>query len=199
MVTFSSPLAMALVPRAPPPRMGQTEEAARAAWLRKLDVPSRGASSLPEQAYGRVVPTPDARRRAESQGGWLDEDDAKAAWLASLDDEPSWINRSEIAALADECYESVLYESGDATACEMLSNEEQAKAEWLGRIEEDAKACWLTSLDAEPSWTRGNRNARQVSSVEAYKAELRREIAELAMVNKQILSFYWREGVVNGE
>ena len=61
------------------------------------------------------------------------EEQAKAAWLAKLDNEPSW---TTVAPPAPAVYE--------ASPAPVYANPEDA-----------AKAAWLASLDNEPVWTVG--------------------------------------------
>ena len=62
-----------------------------------------------------------------------DREQAKAAWLAKLDNEPSW---TTVAPPAPAVYE--------ASPAPVYANPEDA-----------AKAAWLASLDNEPVWTVG--------------------------------------------
>ena len=82
--------------------------------------------------------------------GQLSEEEAKKAWLAKLDTEPSW--KTKVAGLGEAC------DQGVNEACDTLQVEAAAKAAWLASLdgsvkpsaasgamtaEEKAKAEWL--------------------------------------------------------
>jgi len=153
------------------------EEAAKRAWLAKLDAPTWGAvaAGVSEVAAATSV----------ASAGKMTEDEAKKRWLERLD-APTWGQAAnallEVAGaaavtadLAEKC------ESGEDAACDLLTREEEAKQAWLARLdaptwgavtaavtavssavqsssqgamsaEQVAKAAWLAKLDQEPSW-----------------------------------------------
>lgn len=108
------------------------------------------------------------------------EDEAKAAWLAKLD-APAWGKAAEaMSTVAEEAshFQKLNKEcdSGDSTACDAISREEEAKIAWLAKIdvpswgqaaaamkeigkesmpsasEEAAKIAWLAKLDEPGVW-----------------------------------------------
>jgi len=93
------------------------EEAAKQAWLAKLDVPSWGPQ-------GGVVPVAAAPVAAPM----ATEDAAKAAWLAKLD-VPSWGPSPKVAQLTEDC------NAGFQQACHSLDVEQAAKAAWLAKLD----------------------------------------------------------------
>ena len=118
-----------------------SEDAAKKAWLAKLDTPTWGATPANNK---------------------MSEDEAKKAWLAKLD-VPTWGGQAapQVTALMNDC------EAGDDVACgSLVMAEEEAKKAWLAKLdvptwgrsantakmtEEAAKKAWLAKLDV-PSW-----------------------------------------------
>ena len=171
------------------------EDAARRAWLSKLDVPTWGATAAAvTQVAAGMAPSAPAQP--------VSEEEAKAAWLAKLDT-PVWGKASEtlnvvaaeaamVRQLQDDCY------AGYEEACDTLNMEESAKKAWLAKLdapawgaaaaavndiandlllnlsEAEAKAAWLAKLDAA-TW--GNA-AAALSSVVAEASQLNRLAAE---------------------
>ena len=145
-----------------------SEDAAKAAWLSKLDVPNWGAAA---QVVNDIIEVTNMNPSADA---------AKAAWLAKLDP-PTWGKAaaaitevvSEAAQIADL---SAKCESGEQVACKHLSNEDKAKAAWLSKLDlpawgqvaatvsagavatlgagtHAAKAAWLSKIeDNQPTW-----------------------------------------------
>lgn len=140
-------------------------DAAKAAWLARLDVPSFQSSpqnlGLVGDRFAAVAEAPAAPIDAQS------EDTAKAQWLAKLDTEPAWKAAPVNFALAAP------------------KGENNAKVAWLARLdnepnwksgsvvptaepvaapvvaaapvdpvylEDSAKAAWLARLETEPQW-----------------------------------------------
>ena len=83
--------------------------------------------------------------------------EAKKAWLSKLTAPKAMADMAQLASLTQSC------NSGETTACEELSREEEAKQAWLARLdvpswgggavksEEEAKRAWLAKLEA-PVW-----------------------------------------------
>ena len=161
------------------------EEEAKQAWLAKLDVPSWGKAATAMEEIAAEMAAVDSApelldhlpKMTEEQAkqawlakldapvwGKMTEEQAKQAWLAKLD-APVWgqavavmtsvvAEATKMAELTEEC------NAGDSTACDTLSNEEEAKKVWLAKLdvpswgkmtEEQAKKKWLAKLDA-PVW-----------------------------------------------
>ena len=161
------------------------EEEAKQAWLAKLDVPSWGKAATAMEEIAAEMAAVDSApehldhlpKMTEEQAkqawlakldapvwGKMTEEQAKQAWLAKLD-APVWgqavavmtsvvAEATKMAELTEEC------NAGDSTACDTLSNEEEAKKAWLAKLdvpswgkmtEEQAKKKWLAKLDA-PVW-----------------------------------------------
>ena len=154
----------ALLVRTHPISMSAAEDAAKAAWLAKLDAPAFGGSVVPA-AGPTASQAPESTAAAPNP---TSEDAAKAAWLAKLD-APAWDSArpTTMPALATATH-------SDASA------EDAAKRAWLAKIDapswgasdrmaqpatsafltetsaqaasaEAAKAAWLSKLEA-PSW-----------------------------------------------
>jgi len=155
------------------------EEEAKQAWLAKLDVPSWGkAATAMEEIAAEMIAVESAPKMSEEEAkqawlakldapvwGKMTEEQAKQAWLAKLD-APVWgqaaavmtsvvAEATKMAELTEEC------NAGDSTACDTLSNEEEAKKAWLAKLdvpswgkmtEEQAKKKWLAKLDVPASW-----------------------------------------------
>jgi len=137
-----------------------SEDAAKAAWLARLDAPEWGkAAAAMTQAVAEAAEM-DALAYACDSGvqqaceSLSREDDAKRAWLAKLD-VPTW----GAAAAAVTAVAAEVEMAPDSSA------EEIAKQAWLARLdapawgstasvdtsEDAAKAAWLARLDA-PKW-----------------------------------------------
>ena len=164
-------------------------EEAKRAWLAKQDVPRWGKPSSAAAAPAAApvpapAPAPVPVQAAAPAAPQPSAEEAKRAWLAKLD-RPTWGKAAkvlagvmsealDIAALAEKC------DSGDDTACDSLSSEEEAKKAWLAKLdvptwgkvsaavsatamttfaatvtvdEAAAKRAWLAKLDA-PTWGR---------------------------------------------
>ena len=130
------------------------EEAAKRAWLARLDAPTWGAvaAAVAEVAAGVAGSKPTAAEEA-----------AKQAWLARLD-EPTWRKASSSlvsiagsaaaqAALAEDCRQGV-----DEACKRLTTREEDAKKAWLARMEtsewgavNQAVTAVATEMAAEPT------------------------------------------------
>ena len=156
------------------------EDEAKKAWLARLDAPTWGAVAAAVTTVAAEVaaqPTSTATSTEEA---------AKQAWLAKLD-APTWgkaaSSLTEIAgasAVTQELTEKC--DGGIVSACDALSNEEEAKKAWLAKLdaptwgavtaavstvaqevssspamsaEAIAKRAWLESIDSTPSWLSG--------------------------------------------
>jgi len=146
-----------------------TEEAAKAAWLARLDAPSWGQASttmseVAGQASALLALTEDCDSGVEAACDTLSrEEEAKRAWLASLD-VPAWgAAAAAVSAVASQ------------VSAPAAVSEEEAKQAWLARLdaptwgkgvvsptggaaasparlsEDEAKRAWLARLDA-PTW-----------------------------------------------
>lgn len=124
-----------------------SEDEAKLAWLARLDTPAWGrqtsaatpAASAPASSAPPVsVPAGESAAPA----GNLSEEEAKLAWLARLD-APTWgqaaaavtqvaADASLFAAMEQAC------ETGVQEACDSLSREEEAKREWLAKLDAPA-------------------------------------------------------------
>ena len=140
------------------------EEEAKQAWLKKLDVPSWGKAATAMEEIAAEMAAVDSAPEHLDHLPKMTEEQAKQAWLAKLD-APVWgqavavmtsvvAEATKMAELTEEC------NAGDSTACDTLSNEEEAKKAWLAKLdvpswgkmtEEQAKKKWLAKLDA-PVW-----------------------------------------------
>ena len=114
----------------------EEEDAAKKAWLAKLDAPSwtsaaKAVSDIVEVASQSVA----ERQAADSQS----KGEAKAAWMRELDSD-GWGQAAKVmsevmeeatrmADLEEEC------EAGGTAACEPLSTEEEAKRKWLAKLD----------------------------------------------------------------
>ena len=106
------------------------EEAAKQAWLAKLDAPTWGAVAAAVTEVAAAV---------NVESGQPGEEQAKKAWLSRLD-APTWGAAAstlvEVAgdavnteALTEAC------DSGENVACDMLNQEADAKAKWLAMLD----------------------------------------------------------------
>lgn len=109
----------------------KSEHKAKKAWLARLDAPSWGMMAIALAAVSSEIVQDATEKKSE--------DEAKEAWLARLD-APSWGKAAKMmATVAQEA--SVMQEmteacdQGDDNACESLSHEEEAKKEWLARLD----------------------------------------------------------------
>ena len=114
------------------------EEEAKLAWLARIQppAPAYSSSALP------AVPAPAMPVPSVPMAGQRSESDARAAWLAKLD-APSWGQAADaMQTVATEAAQvQVMTEAcddGDITACDQLSYEEEAKKEWLTRVDAEA-------------------------------------------------------------
>ena len=141
------------------------EEEAKQAWLAKLDVPSWGKAATAMEEIAAEMAAVDSAPELLDHLPKMTEEQAKQAWLAKLD-APVWgqavavmtsvvAEATKMAELTEEC------NAGDSTACDTLSNEEEAKKAWLAKLdvpswgkmtEEQAKKKWLAKLDVPASW-----------------------------------------------
>lgn len=134
----TAPIASAAA--APPAAAYETDEAAKQAWLAKLD-------NQPSWAVGG-------------------EAAAKAAWLAKVDSQPSWTTGASAPVsvpVVAPVAEPVAAPQPVAFAPVADASEAAAKAAWLARLDiqptrtavvdvDAAKAAWLASIEQEPSW-----------------------------------------------
>jgi len=178
---------MVLSPRAGPPRMSVGEDAAKAAWLAKLDAPSWGvSSSVPLSAAGDgdgnvvppVSPIASVAPVAEYQ--------AKAAWLASLDSEPSWKSSGgggSLGSASEDAAKKWLARldstpswvggvaSSQVTA--LVDDCKQGDDQACGTLvtcEDEAKRAWLARLDSTPSWVGGGSRAEVDAALDSPSA-----------------------------
>jgi len=105
-----APAAAASPAAAAAPAASPGEDAAKLAWLAKLESAGWGGQGAPAASGAAEVSLPM-------------EESSKAAWLAKQD-VPSW-GAKVGAVLAEVC------EQGVEEACEALTREEEAKANWL--------------------------------------------------------------------
>lgn len=137
-LAFTLPTLPHAVARAGTPRMAAGEDAAKAAWLAKLDTPTwggAGSGAVPAPSIIPQTPAPTAVNEDAAKAAWLakldqpswggqgggaspaSESAAKAAWLASLDQgQPSWVGRAPAAAPDPGLYEAPPALSSDAPA-----------------------------------------------------------------------------------
>ena len=104
------------------------EAEAKKAWLAKVDVQAMGAAAAAVSGYTTATAT-----------GAMSEDAAKSAWLAKLD-APSWgetastlskvvAEATSMAQMTEKC------DQGEAQACDSLSREDEAKKQWLAKLD----------------------------------------------------------------
>merc|ERR1719199_1581511 len=115
-----------------------SEEEAKSAWLAKVDAPSWGKAAT---ALAGVASEAAKMAELEAHCDAGDhvacdelsrEEEAKRAWLASLD-VPTWgKSAAEVAQLTSEC------NAGYEAACDELSREEEAKRAWLAKLDAPA-------------------------------------------------------------
>jgi hypothetical protein len=154
------------------------EEAAKQAWLARLDAPTWGSAATTlanvasqaaymagmEQAcdQGNDVACDELSREEEAKRAWLasldtptwgpassakmSEEAAKKAWLASLD-QPSWVSAARASAnvASEAAYMAQMEEAcytGDDVACDELSREEEAKRAWLAKLDSHWQPAW---------------------------------------------------------
>jgi hypothetical protein len=142
-----------------------SEEAAKRAWLAKLDAPTWGSAATAMANVASEAAHMAEMEEACDQGVEVAcdelsrEDEAKRAWLAKLD-APTWgAAAAAVSAVATQV--TKVTEMTEMTMAPRLP-EEEAKQQWLARTapawgngakmsEEAAKRAWLSKLDA-PSW-----------------------------------------------
>ena len=132
-----------VTPRAAPPVMRISEDAARAAWLAKLDTPSWGVGTSVDDADGVVVPVTQAPYQ---------EEQAKQAWLAKLEapfgsspvsapiesdvaKKEAWMEKLDVASWGQATPQQLVElvgdcEGGDDSACGQLSRDEILRQEY---------------------------------------------------------------------
>merc|ERR1719506_3215914 len=110
-------------------------QSAKQAWLARLDAPTWGAAAntlanvASEAAYMAHMEEECVKGDDVACDELSREEEAKRAWLASLD-LPTWGKcAAEVAQLTSDC------NAGFEAACEELSREEEAKRAWLARQE----------------------------------------------------------------
>ena len=152
--------------RAASARMSAAEDAAKAAWLAKQDVPIYGAAAA--SSGGSAL----SAGPMSSAG----EEAAKNAWLARMD-APAWgVAAAAVAAASSTAAMTEACDQGVEEACDGISREEEAKRAWLAKLDaptwgavaaavsevaagvgpaggdnDAAKKAWLARLDA-PTW-----------------------------------------------
>jgi len=103
-----------------------SEDEAKKSWLSKLDAPTWGAAAA---AVSAVATTVDDTALDAAKQAWLERFDSQT-WnkAASVMLEVAQ-QATEMAKLQDAC------DDGDDVACDHLSQEEEAKRSWLGRLD----------------------------------------------------------------
>jgi len=119
------------------------EEEAKRVWLSILDVPTWSAAAAAVSAVASEVNQSQAVSEEDAKQAWLSgelsEEEAKKAWLAKLDG-PTWgkaasalsltvAEAGQVAEMTAEC------DKGVTVACDDLSREDEAKREWLAKLE----------------------------------------------------------------
>ena len=128
-------------------QVDSAEDAAKRAWLARLDTPTWGKAAPPgalhESSYGVSAETPSPTSSlAETVPNREDETDRQLELLSNLDP-TAWARAasvvahaaaeaSKLAALDEAC------KIGDRTACNMLGSEDVEKIEWYGLLDESS-------------------------------------------------------------
>lgn len=112
------------------------EDEAKRKWLERIDAPTWSAAAAAVSAAAADIAPATAPPTSVAT---MSEEEAKAAWLAKLD-APTWGKTAEaVAEVAKEALEMAemteACDSGDNIACDSLSREDEAKREWLGKLD----------------------------------------------------------------